>query len=70
MIKIDYFICHGSCQVSRLQQTHIEGLLLRSYRCLLIYQSIELSRATRHSSVNPGLTLFKAAGLLVTWVSS
>jgi len=36
MNKIDYFICHDSWQVSRLQQTHIEGLLLRSHRCLLL----------------------------------
>ena len=34
MSKIGYFVCHESCQVSRLQQTHIEGLLLRSHRCL------------------------------------
>jgi len=63
MSKIGYFICHGSCQVSRLQQTHIEALLLRSHRCLLYSWSIGSNRGTRHSSVNLVLALFKEAGL-------
>ena len=59
MIKVDYFICHRCCQVSRLQQTHIEDLLLRSHRCLSFCSSINADRVTRHSSVNLVLALFK-----------
>ncbi|MCE0559432.1 hypothetical protein, partial [Motilimonas sp. E26] len=52
----------------RLQQTHIEALLVRSHRCLLFFIH-ENNRGTRQLSVNLVLALFKSKVLKAQLVS-